>query len=568
MDGTVPADSEGGGGVGLADSDADLVARVRSGDSAAFDDLFERHRGIARHVAANQTDNRADVDDVVSDAFASVFQSLTSGKGPDTFFRAYLLTTVKRISFKANQAASRIRPTDEPYVLDTVEVHQDPVMAEFESAAVARAFKDLPERWQAVLWYVDIEGMKPAAASVMLGLSPNGVSSLALRARERLRQVYLQQHVSSSVGQDCEEYSSQLGVYARNGLRRRSHDRVQAHLDECARCTALLLDLNDVQSAMRAVLFPLVTGVTFTAAVPALSGSGTTAVGRSSHAASKQLSLTSKIGVGVLTGVAVVVGAAVAMGVTGSPQVEGPAGALSPMPVVNAPSARPTASPESVPAVVGDGSDPGKEDQEVVPAVTGKPSSGSTKAGSPKVLPLLPDVERPPAALPVPSASPGVPVLPLPPSVPGEPGSLPPLLPTQAPTPGPSATPLPSVTATPQPEPEVNATFRTEAGTTASDVNVFITFDLGGATPSEAEAVFTVSEGSDMIPGKLVVPDGWSCTKDPAATRQFHCVSTTVDPEALEFALGVTRKGPSETKTLEYQISGTDIGTTAFSNTF
>ncbi|WOH16968.1 sigma-70 family RNA polymerase sigma factor [Paenarthrobacter sp. GOM3] len=568
MDGTVPADREGGGGVDLADSDADLVARVRSGDTAAFDALFERHRGIARHVAANQTDNRADVDDVVSDAFASVFQSLTSGKGPDTFFRAYLLTTVKRISFKANQAASRTRPTDEPHVLDSVEVHQDPVMAEFESAAVARAFKALPERWQAVLWYVDIEGMKPAAASVMLGLSPNGVSSLALRARERLRQVYLQQHVRSSVGQDCEEYSSQLGVYARNGLRQRSHDRVQAHLDECARCTALLLDLNDVQSAMRAVLFPLVTGVTFTSAVPALSGSGATAVGRGSHAASKQLSLTWKIGVGVLTGAAVVVGAAVAMGVTGSPPVEGPAAASSPTPVVTAPSARPTATPETVPAVVEDGSDPGKQDQEVVSALPGKPSAGSTKAGSPKALPLLPDVERPPAALPVPSASPGVPVLPLPPTVPGDPGSLPPLLPTQAPTPGPSAPPLPSVTATPQPEPEVNATFRTEAGTTASDVNAFITFDLGGATPSEAEAVFTVSEGSHMIPGKLVVPDGWSCTKDPAATRQFHCVSTTVDSKALEFALGVTRKGPTENTTLEYQISGTGIGTTAFSNTF
>ncbi|WP_416403141.1 sigma-70 family RNA polymerase sigma factor [Arthrobacter sp. LFS091] len=568
MEGTVPAESEGRAGVGLADSDADLVARVRSGDTEAFDVLYERHRGIATYVAANQADNRADVDDVVSDAFASVFQSLKSGKGPDTFFRAYLLTTVKRISFKANQAASRTRPTDESYVLDSVEEQQDPVMAEFESAAVARAFKTLPERWQAVLWYVDIEGMKPAAASVMLGLSPNGVSSLALRARERLRQVYLQQHLSNSVGQDCEEYSSQLGVYARNGLRRRSQDKMQAHLDECARCTALLLDLNDVQSAMRAALFPLVTGVGFTSAVPALSGSGATAVARGSHAAPRQWSLTWKIAAGVLTGAAVVLGAAVALGVTGSPSLEGPAGATSPLPGVTANPAKPTATPETIPAVVEDIADPGKKDQEGVPVLPGKPSAAGTKAGSSKALPLLPDVQRPPAIQPSSPASPGIPVLPLPPAVPGEPGSLPSLLPTPIPTPGPSSTPLPSVSVTPQPQPVVSATFSTEAGTTASDVNVIITFDLGGAAPSTAEAVFTVSEGSDMIPGKLDAPDGWTCTHDPSTTRQFRCVSTRVDPAALRFGLGVTRKGPTETTTLSYQISGTGIGTTTFSNTF
>ncbi|SEJ32598.1 RNA polymerase sigma factor, sigma-70 family [Arthrobacter sp. yr096] len=235
----------------LDDSDTGRVERVRSGDKAAFETLFERHRSMARHVAEGQTDNSADVDDVVADAFASVFESLAAGKGPDTCFRAYLLTTVRRIAHKVNRSGSRTRPTDDPFVLDSPEVHHDPVMTRFESAAVAQAFKALPERWRAVLWYVDIEGMKPAAASKMLGLSANGVSSLALRARERLRQVYLQQHVSESVSADCREYSSQLGAYARKGLRKRSRERVRLHLEKCTRCTARLLDLTDVQSPMR-----------------------------------------------------------------------------------------------------------------------------------------------------------------------------------------------------------------------------------------------------------------------------------------------------------------------------
>ncbi|MFJ6537482.1 sigma-70 family RNA polymerase sigma factor [Paenarthrobacter sp. NPDC091711] len=251
------------------DGDEVLVARVRAGDKDAFEALFQRHHSMALYIASKQADNVADVEDIVSDAFAAVLQYLTAGKGPDTFFRAYLLTTVRRIAYKANQAGSRTRPT-ESYHLDSVEHHHDSILAEFESTAIAQAFTSLPERWQAVLWYIDIEEMKPKAASPLLGLSPNAVSSLVLRAREGLRQAYLQHHISTSVGKGCEEYSSRLGAYARKGLSARSEQKVRAHLDGCPKCTAVLLDLDDVQSAMRAALFPLMTGIGFTTAVQAV----------------------------------------------------------------------------------------------------------------------------------------------------------------------------------------------------------------------------------------------------------------------------------------------------------
>ncbi|PRA17582.1 RNA polymerase subunit sigma, partial [Brevundimonas sp. MYb27] len=241
---------------------------VRSGDQSAFETLFARHRSSARNVAAAQLDNFADVDDVVADAFTSVYQALAAGKGPETFFRAYVLTTVRRVAHRMNRDASRTSPTSESHILDTVHAHDDPAVAKFESSAVAQAFRSLPQRWQEVLWYVDIEGLKPAAVAPLIGLSPNGVSALALRARERLRQEYLQNHISSSAGKDCEEYSTQLGAYSREGLSPRNQARVQEHLEGCPQCTALLLDLNDVQTAMRAWIFPLVTGVAFTSAFP------------------------------------------------------------------------------------------------------------------------------------------------------------------------------------------------------------------------------------------------------------------------------------------------------------
>jgi RNA polymerase sigma factor (sigma-70 family) len=307
MGSVAPLDGNVRDGFAVTDGDEVLVSRVRAGDSDAFEMLFERHRGLARYVATAHTDNFADVGDIVSEAFAAVFESITAGKGPDSFFRAYLMTTVRRIAYKTNRAGFRTQPTDEHQVLDSVEAAQDPILAEFESTAVARAFKALPERWQSVLWCVDIEGMKPAAASTILGLSPNAVSALALRAREGLRQTYLQQHITASAGEHCEEYSSQLGAYARQGLSPRANGKIQAHLEGCSKCTALLVDLDDISSAMRAALFPLITGIAFSSAVSTLAGTvahaaaGTVTVPSAARSASKPMPMIWKVRGGSLT---------------------------------------------------------------------------------------------------------------------------------------------------------------------------------------------------------------------------------------------------------------------------
>jgi RNA polymerase sigma factor (sigma-70 family) len=245
------------------------MAMVRDGDASAFDVLYRRHVAAAQFVARAQTDNVSDADDVVSEAFASIFQALTEGKGPDQFFRSYLLTAVRRIAYDRNRKARRTQIVGDVDVLDTVSVDADTVLVAFESSTMAKAFKSLPERWQAVLWHVDIEGLKPAAAAPFIGLSPNGVSSLVIRAREGLRQAYLQNHITAVSDESCVEFSSQLGKYARGGLKRASYEKVKAHLDGCAKCTAVLVELNDVQAGMRALVFPLVAGFVFTPAAAA-----------------------------------------------------------------------------------------------------------------------------------------------------------------------------------------------------------------------------------------------------------------------------------------------------------
>ncbi|NWL31299.1 RNA polymerase subunit sigma, partial [Paenarthrobacter nitroguajacolicus] len=99
-----------------------------------------------------------------------------------------------------------------------------------------------------------------------------------------------------------------------NGLSRRAHQKVQSHLESCSRCTALLLDLNDVQSAMRAIIFPLIAGVALTSAAPGITG----AAGLTGAAAPKSIAAMMKVGAAGLTGAVIIVGATIALAGTGT----------------------------------------------------------------------------------------------------------------------------------------------------------------------------------------------------------------------------------------------------------
>ena len=79
------------------DSDSDLLAAVRAGDTAAYGTLYERHRTAARQLAYGLAHDPTDAEDLVAETFAKVFASLRAGRGPLVAFRAYLNTTMRHV---------------------------------------------------------------------------------------------------------------------------------------------------------------------------------------------------------------------------------------------------------------------------------------------------------------------------------------------------------------------------------------------------------------------------------------------------------------------------------------
>jgi len=270
-------------------TDAELIAAVRAGDRAAFAQLYERHERAARRMARQLSASPHDVDDLVAEAFARVLDMLSAGRGPDSAFRAYLLTAVRNGMYERARRDRRLELSEDMGRHDRGEPWVDQAEAELNSALAARAFASLPERWRTVLWYSEVEQESTAEVGSRLGLRPNAVAALAYRAREGLRQAFLQAHVSDCDEEACRDTVARLGSWTRDRLSTGDAARVRAHLATCRRCRQVAAELEEVNSGLRGLLAPLLLGGAATgplAAVLRKSAGGTSAGAASAGAAS------------------------------------------------------------------------------------------------------------------------------------------------------------------------------------------------------------------------------------------------------------------------------------------
>jgi RNA polymerase sigma factor (sigma-70 family) len=243
----------------LTTSDAELIERARSGDTRAFGELWRRHYRSAARVARQFTSS-IDADDLVSEAYARIYQRVLAGGGPTGAFRPYLYTTIRNLASSWGAAARDIQ-VDIIEDFEDDRIPDDPAAWALDRTLTARAFRSLPERWQTVLWYTEVEGMDPHEVAPLLGMTANGVAALSYRAREGLRKAWLQAHVSDAAASgECQWAMSRLGEHARDGLSNRDRERLTSHLADCAKCTIVSEEVDEVGSHLAMVMLPLLLG--------------------------------------------------------------------------------------------------------------------------------------------------------------------------------------------------------------------------------------------------------------------------------------------------------------------
>ncbi|MGW1607678.1 sigma-70 family RNA polymerase sigma factor, partial [Streptomyces eurythermus] len=251
-------------------ADGELIGRMRAGDDSAYEELYRRHADAVRRYARTCCRDGHTADDLTAEVFARMLQAVRGGAGPEHAVRAYLLTSVRRVAAHWAKSARREQLVDDFAVFaqqaaraaetsgtGELDLGADArALHAAEQSLAVRAFRSLPERWQAVLWHTEVEDESPSEVAVLFGLDANGTRVLASRAREGLKQAYLQAHVSTALTADgeCARYADQLGTYARRKLRIRAERGLREHLAECARCRLAAAQIEEVANGIPAVV--------------------------------------------------------------------------------------------------------------------------------------------------------------------------------------------------------------------------------------------------------------------------------------------------------------------------
>lgn len=182
------------------DDETALIAQLRAGDQAAFEQVVRLYGGRLLAVARRIVGTEEDARDVVQDAFLNAFRSLDRFEG-----NAKLSTWLHRIAVNAALMKLRTRKRKPEQSIDSLlpgfhddghfeerfQSWEEPIDHAMERAEnrelVRKKIDELPDSYRTVLVLRDIEGLDTEETANMLGLSVNATKIRLHRARQALR---------------------------------------------------------------------------------------------------------------------------------------------------------------------------------------------------------------------------------------------------------------------------------------------------------------------------------------------------------------------------------------------
>src|SRR6202047_730268 len=175
--------------------DVRLMALVGRGDTAAFEELVERHQSLVAGTVAQMVGSNSDVENIAQQVFIRVWKS--AGRYvPRAKFTTWLLKITRNLVFNELRRSKRhahipiqIEPSAEEIPLkDETNPSPDASLLETElRQAIERAITELPESQRMALILRRYEELSYEQIGEILNLSVPAVKSVLFRARTELR---------------------------------------------------------------------------------------------------------------------------------------------------------------------------------------------------------------------------------------------------------------------------------------------------------------------------------------------------------------------------------------------
>lgn len=162
----------------------ELVTRLRSGDAAAFDEIYAWMRPRVFSFLARMTGRRDVADDLSQEVWLRLART-GPRLAPDTRLAAWLFTVARNLyvsHWRAHQVATQLAGS----LMPPSPMTPSPFEAASEtqtSARIERAITALPETYREILLLCAVEGMAPKDAAVVLGISGEAARQRLARAR-------------------------------------------------------------------------------------------------------------------------------------------------------------------------------------------------------------------------------------------------------------------------------------------------------------------------------------------------------------------------------------------------
>ena len=181
-------------------NDHELLAAIRDGDEAAFQEIVRRYRNPITNFIYRMIDDYERSVELAQETFIRVYTSASRYQANYSFSTyIYRIASNLAISELRRRKRRKVVSLFSPFTNDdgeTIEIDppdggplQDEVMIENERRrAVARAITSLPEKYRAAIVLRDVEGLSYDRIAEVLDLSEGTVKSRINRARNLLKE--------------------------------------------------------------------------------------------------------------------------------------------------------------------------------------------------------------------------------------------------------------------------------------------------------------------------------------------------------------------------------------------
>jgi RNA polymerase sigma-70 factor (ECF subfamily) len=174
-----------------------LVEKLRSGDSAAMEEVYNLYRNRLYSLVLKQVDrDEAIAEDLVHEVFLAALRSLDKFRGDSQLYTWLRSIALHKINdFYRHQArepkAEESFPDFNAIMLEQTGDNQPATFTVMESEevrqSVHQALAGLPQDYQKVLVLKYLKDMPVLAISQIMGRSPKSVEGLLSRARKAMR---------------------------------------------------------------------------------------------------------------------------------------------------------------------------------------------------------------------------------------------------------------------------------------------------------------------------------------------------------------------------------------------